>query len=327
VNAIPGNRVENLLAQVLCDGVAHLIRRGLDRGYVAVEEDGRRLRGKLMLSETVQRTLLPRGRVACQADDLSYDVAHNRVIKAAMSALMSVPTLDGGLRTRLRDHCQRMQSVADIRLSPSAFRNIQLHRNVARYAFLINICQLVARSFLPDEKTGRSRFHPFTANEQQMGLLFEEFVRNFLRREQDVFHVAGAKVPWNVEPLGSSDPGWLPEMRVDVMLTNPARRVAIEAKYYATPYQSRFGNKKLISSHLYQLLTYISQLRATSGPEPMGVLLYAAVGEDQHLDYRLGQHTVLVRSLNLNLHWAEIRGKLLTLASELAERGEVRASA
>jgi 5-methylcytosine-specific restriction enzyme subunit McrC len=73
-----------------------------------------------------------------------------------------------------------------------------------------------------------------------MGLLFEAFVRNFLRREQDFFHVAAAKV--DIVPLGGSDPAWLPEMRSDVMLTSPAGRVMIETKYYGTPYQSHHAS-------------------------------------------------------------------------------------
>lgn len=71
VDAVPGNRVENFLGKVLQEGVAHLIRRGLDRGYVPIDEEGRRLREKLLLSETVARVLLPRGRIACRMDDLS----------------------------------------------------------------------------------------------------------------------------------------------------------------------------------------------------------------------------------------------------------------
>src|SRR5262249_19799330 len=71
VGGVPGGRVENLLGKVLEAGVAHLIRRGLDRGYVESEEEGRRLCGKLLLSHTLGRCLLPAGRVACAVDELS----------------------------------------------------------------------------------------------------------------------------------------------------------------------------------------------------------------------------------------------------------------
>jgi 5-methylcytosine-specific restriction enzyme subunit McrC len=318
VGAVPGNRVENLLGQVLYAGVSRLLASGLERGYLEFEEEGRRLRGKIMLSETVKRLLLPSGRVACQLDELSYDIPLNRVIKAAMSELIGVPSLDGHLRAALSSHCRRMADVADVDLSLAAFRNVQLHRNVARYAFLIEVSRLVARSLLPDKTAGRKRFHPFDTSDQEMGLLFEDFVRNFLRIEQNTFKVEARKVPWDLA-LGGSDPDWLPEMRTDVLLTSPSRRVVLEAKFYTTRYQSHYGTKKLRSGHLYQLLAYLSQLRATTGPAPIGVLLYAGSDENQRLDYRLSGHTVLIRGLDLNRHWQEIHQDLLGLTEELRE--------
>jgi hypothetical protein len=42
-------------------------------------------------------------------------------------------------------------------------------------------------------------------------------------------------------------------------------------------------SKKLISGHLYQLFTYVSNLSATSGPELLGVLLYAGAHDEQRL--------------------------------------------
>ena len=245
VDSIPGNRIENLLGKVLHDGVAHLIRGGFDRGYVSIEETSRRLRGKVLLTETLGRSLLQQGRVACQVDDLSYDVAHNRVIKAAIAAMAALPSIDRSIAAGLRDHCRRLHDVADIPLSPAAFRQVQLHRNLARYAFLINVAQLVAKSFIPDERTGVRKFHPFTANEQEMGRLFEAFVRNFLRREQEIFVVDAPRVLWDLDYGDSSDPSWLPEMRTDVMLTNESGRVVLETIRDAL--QSRYEEAETIS--------------------------------------------------------------------------------
>lgn len=317
VGAVSGNRIENLLGSVLSHAVADLIRRGLDRGYVPFEEEGRRLRGKMLLSEVVKRTLLPRGRVVCNVDELSHDVPHNRLIKATMAVLVGLPGLDQELRVTLRSLGHRMGTVADIDLSPAAFRHVQLHRNVARYAFVVNLCSLIAHSFLPDEENGGKRFQPFTASEQEMGLLFQAFVRNFLQREQDLFRVSGRSVPWDIDPANEADSAWLPQMLVDVMLTNSNRRVVIDTKYYATPYQTRFGAKSLISSHLYQILTYVSQLHSTPGPPPIGMLLYAGAGEEQRLDFRISGYRLLVRSVDLDRDWRDIHRGLIALAHEL----------
>jgi hypothetical protein len=52
--------------------------------------------------------------------------------------------------------------------------------------------------------------------------------------------------------------------------------------------------------------------------KPVGILLYAGLGTGQPLQYRLGGHTVLVRSLDLNTEWREIHGALIGIVNELA---------
>lgn len=320
VSAIPGNRVENLLAKVLCDGVSQLLRTGLDRGYFAVEQDSRVLRGKLLMSETVKRTLLPRGRVACAHDELTVDVPHNRVIKAAMGSLLRLPTVDQGLRSQLRAHCQRLAEVTDVELNRRTFRGVQLHSNVARYAFLINVCSLVERSFLPDPKGGERHFHPFTANAQEMGLLFEAFVRNFCRREVPDVEVSAPHISWDATAEREADLGWLPAMRTDVMLSTSSRRVIVETKYYATPYQQRFGTRKLLSAHLYQLLTYLTHSAASAGHPVEGLLLYASGGDRVSVDYSLGAFPVSVRTLTLAQPWQSLHDELRGVMMECAAR-------
>jgi hypothetical protein len=64
--------------------------------------------------------------------------------------------------------------------------------------------------------------------------------------------------------------------------------------------------------------TYLSQLAADGGPDSVGVLLYAGLGPGQPLRYRLGGHTLLVRSLDLNRDWRDIHTSLMTLVKGLA---------
>lgn len=318
LDAIPGNRIENLLGQVLRVEVGRLFRGGLDRGYIARQEVGRQLRGKVLLIETMQRLLLQQGRIACERDDFSRDVPHNRAIKAAMRALIAVPTLDATIRHDLMKLCFRFEDVSDVELSPLLLRQVQLHRNIARYAFLINIARLIERCLLPEPGTGARRFHPFTASDQEMGLLFQAFIFNFLRREQHQFRLAAPKIKWDVECATISEREWLPDMNTDIVLTSQSRRIVIETKYYAMPYQQFLsGSKKLISVHLYQLMSYVSHMAVTEGPKPIGVLLYAGDGPGASLRYRLNSYTILVRNIDLNRDWPEIHRSLLDLVDEL----------
>src|SRR5262245_59189081 len=74
-----------LFARVLETGMASLLRRGLDRGYVEEAEDTRSLKGKINLSETMKRNLLLRSRVHCVFDSFHHDVLHNRIVKTTLA--------------------------------------------------------------------------------------------------------------------------------------------------------------------------------------------------------------------------------------------------
>lgn len=311
--SIPGDRFENLLAKVMEVGVARLLRQGLDRGFVDVDDEGRRFRGKLLITETMSRALLPNGYVSCRTDDLTYDVPHNRVVKAAMRTLMKCKGLDRGLRHALAEHCRRMSYVEDIELSREAFRDVQLHRNAARYRLLVNVAYLVAQSFMPDEVSEGKHFRRLNESKQFMGWLFEKFVRNFLRREQSDYDVSADKVTWNQGAMTEVDRAWLPDMKTDVVLKKPSRWLVIETKYNAKPYQEYRGRKTIKSGHLYQLLTYLSHIRSPNNPSPDGMLLYARVGEDYSMNYELAGRRVMVRTLNLDQDWQGIHRDLLAL--------------
>ena len=313
VGTIHGDRFENLLGKVMQVGVGRLLRQGLDRGYVDLDEEGRRFRGKLLMTETVSRALLQNGYAACRTDDLTYDVPHNRVIKAAMRALIKHEGLDRGLGHALGEHSRRMSGVADVELTPGAFRDVQLHRNAARYALLVHVAYLVAQSFLPEEGSRGKRFCRLNESKQFMGWLFEKFVRNFLRREQSEYNVGAERVTWNQGVLTDEDRSWLPDMKTDVVLQKPSRKVVIETKYNAKPYQEYWGRKTIRSAHLYQLLTYMGHLRSPDSPNPDGMLLYARVGQDYGMNYELAGQRVMVRTLNLSQDWQDIHRDLLAL--------------
>lgn len=317
--AIPGDRVEDLLARVLVGGVARLLRRGLNREYVERAEELRTPRGRIDVSACVKRQLERHGRVPCVSDDLSHDVLHNRLVKGTLVQLADAG-VEPRLRTGLLDLARRMSGVSAMRPSTLAFRRVVLHRNTAHYRFLLHVCELAAQQFFVEPGTGRTRFHDFRTDEQAMGLLFQAFVRNFLRHEQDAFRVGAEKIAWD-SARADPDAEWLPGMNTDITLWSPARKIVIETKFYKHPLQVAWsGSAKLRSDHLYQLFAYIKNLEAKGGldRDAMGVLLYAAAGQHLDLRYRLGGHDVLVRTLDLDRPWEMIRASLLGLVADVS---------
>ena len=88
VQPTKSTKLVDLFARVLIGGVEHLLKKDIDRGYVVHREESRVLRGKLNLQTTLKRSLLRRGQVYCEYDDLSFDVLHNQIVKATLSRLV-----------------------------------------------------------------------------------------------------------------------------------------------------------------------------------------------------------------------------------------------
>lgn len=306
----------DLFARVLDGGVTHLLKRGLDRGYVTEEMDTSSLRGKLDISTTIKRQLLLRCRVHCVIDSLSYDVTHNQIIKTTIRNLVQCEDLDRDLRDRFLRLYRRLHEVSEIELSSSAFASVQLHRNNAFYGFLLQICRLIYDNLLIDEQAGESKFRDFLRNERQMAAVFEKFVRNFYRREQAEYRVKSERIDWQEVEATQFDRRFLPSMRTDISLESPHRKIVIDTKYYVSTLQSHYESETVHSGNLYQLFTYLKNLQIGEHRQVEGILLYPTVGKSLNLQYRIQGHSIRVVTVDLDADWRTIHERLLGLISK-----------
>ena len=183
---------------------------------------------------------------------------------------------------------------------------------------MIRICEIVHRGLLVDQASGAIKFQDFRGSEQAMGNLFEAFVRNFWKREQSHFKVSAPHVPWAIEGEGDSSLDWIPKMETDITLRAPGQHIVVETKCTGKPFAGKHeGHLKLRSGHLFQIQSYVLNLRA-KGADPIGVLLYAEAGREMRFDYVLQGVPLRVRSLDLNQPWSGIRADLLKMSTEIA---------
>ena len=304
--------LQNLFSKILIEGANRLIRRGLNRGYREVVEETRSPRGRLILEQIVKEQTLRRGVVVSRFDDLSYDVLHNQIIKATARLLGREETMSKELAHELHALERKLRMVSDIRLSADAFRRVQLSRNTGPYGVLMQLCEFVFRSILPDEGGEGARFADVLDDEVRMSKVFEEFLRNFLTYEQDRYRVTREEMQWAHSGTDAQALKYLPRMLTDVTLVSPERVKVFDAKFYKTPFDVRFETPKIHSSNLYQLVTYLQHAsRRYPGRKVDGALIYAAVGVPVSLRYHLLDFDVRVELIDLTVPWQEIRGALL----------------
>jgi 5-methylcytosine-specific restriction enzyme subunit McrC len=192
---------------------------------------------------------------------------------------------------------------------------VQLHGNNASYGFLLRVCALAFEALLPEPGTGRFHFRDVLADPREMGLIFQDFVRNFFRLEQHQFVVKGERVHWMVDDSVGLGHHFLPAMYTDTSLVDGERTIIVECKWTPTTLQVGRGTKKLRSDHLYQLHAYMSQhARAQLHPGTVeGLLLYPLVDDSVDVALNLKGQWIRIRTIDLGTSWSDIRTQLLEL--------------
>jgi 5-methylcytosine-specific restriction enzyme subunit McrC len=315
LGAAPSPDLPNLLARVLLWGTRAILRRGLHRSYQIDEGEIATVRGRIHVGRTLRLQARKVRRLHCEFDELSYDVAHNRIIKASLKRLARAPRLDLELAQELRALAHRFPNVTDIRLERSAFSRIQLHRNNAYYDFLLRVAELAFDCLIPDPAGNGFLFQDVLRDEKKMARVFEEFVRNFYRIEQRGFSVEPLTIQWDAVSLTFGDVGRLPIMRADVFLSSQERRIIIDTKYYASSLQTYHGSDSFHSGNLYQIFSY---LKNAAGRDPNfelaeGILLYPQVEHVLDARYWIQGHQVKVATVDLSRPWPVIADRLLKL--------------
>ena len=103
-------------------------------------------------------------------------------------------------------------------------------------------------------------------------------------------------------------------MRADLLLHSGDRRIILDTKFYEETLSARFGQQKLISSNLYQLLAYLRNRQGAfpDGPRHEGILLYPVVEYPVGVDVILEGFRIQAIGINLTSHWRQVHGDLLT---------------
>ncbi len=305
-----------LLAKVLNFHSHRLMRQGLDRGYVDVKEEGRSIRGRLLMGDMAKRqTLKLRGTAVCEFDELTPDILHNQVLLETITRLSTSTRVDQAIRHDLGLTASRFREVSRIRLTSDLFGRVQLSRNTSQYRLLMHICEMVFHELMPDTVGSSSRFKALADDQVRMSAVFEEFLRNFYRLELSGCSVSAEELSWNAEAKEAAHLAYIPKMRTDITIRSPGRIQIIDAKYYKDVFASSYyGGEKVRSEHLYQLSTYLAHA-AKKDREllPEGILVYPQGHRPVDLRYSLLGMPIRLATVNLAADWQVIHNRLIAL--------------
>lgn len=304
--------IKHLLTSILLVKLRSLIKRGFFRDYTSFQEETATLRGRVLFQESLDTFSFKRAKMHCEFEEMNYDISHNQIIKSTLYTLMQSPDLDRNLKDEILQVFHHFAGVRIIQLHYSLFAKVTLHRNNLYYRFVLDICRFLYESLLLHEKSGDEKFADFERDPGAMAKLFENFVRNFFKHETRQYRVYRENIYWEAE---GDDLFYLPMMQTDISLENSDRKIIIDTKYYQESLRQYRGSEKLISGNLYQLFSYLSNVKMDRGKQLLGILLYPKVGRELNLSYKLKGYPVQFCTVDLNSDWRSIHERLVKIVS------------
>ncbi len=330
-------RLPHLLATELARTTEQLLRRGLLHQYVAQPaEDLSRLRGKLLIAQTLRTHALTRGRAWCAPDDFVPDTLSNRLIRSTVHYLLhsdALAVLDAPATATLRHRLAALYP----RLPPGPllpvttagarlFSTIRPTRATAPYRLPLRLCRLI---WLLSQAGAESPTDPdpwlraLLLDDRRMAKLFEKFVRNFCAHHYaTAYRTSATTMRWWFAPdAADAHTAHVPQMQTDVLVRHRATqvpRLLIECKYYpkALTDAAHGHKKKLHTAHLYQLNAYYRHLDPPpSSTAPFDALLLYPLAHSGALAqaYALPNatnHYFRIATLNLNQAWGAVEAEL-----------------
>lgn len=310
-----------LMAAILAKGITAQLKRGLGREYLPKNEELSSLRGRIDISESIQRLTMLNKKLVCEYDEFSVNSTMNRIIKSTVEMLIRSDIS----KARKKELKKLMVYFADVEPLDlySVNWNIRFDRNNQYYRMLISICYMVVKGLLHTNSDGSTKLLDFL-DEQRMCRLYEKFILEYYRREFPQITANASQIDWQV------DDGYdemLPGMQTDIMLSHNERVLIIDAKYYSHTTQVQYGTPTIHSHNLYQIFTYVKNKEAELHNVPhkvSGMLLYAKTDESVIPDnrYRMSGNEIVVRTLDLDCDFNEIAAQLNRIVAEYFELAE-----
>ncbi|HZK08262.1 MAG TPA: hypothetical protein VFC92_08685 [Bacteroidales bacterium] len=307
-----------LLARMLIESSEGIFKRGLARDYVLKVESICGAKGRLDPGKTYRTLAWDHAKTVCAYDEFEADIPINQGIKATIFRLLrsSGYKLEKKTRNNLKKIYQRFGEITLIETGADRLlHSVNLQRHQLHYFFPVEVCKFILNNTTLNENEGKYEFLDFERDHQRMATLFEKFIFNYYKRHLKNWRVKREVINWNVDEGGIGSI-FLPEMRTDITLESPERKMVIDAKFYQEPMKSRFPGsvKKFASANLYQLNTYIMHLagnpRHKCNATAEGMLLYPVLQAIERLDVNFSGHRIRIESIDLNQNWRELGARL-----------------
>ncbi|MCD8310296.1 MAG: 5-methylcytosine-specific restriction endonuclease system specificity protein McrC [Prevotellaceae bacterium] len=309
------DHIHDLFAEILYKGISSQLKRGLHREYVAHAESLPTLKGRLEMRGTIGNVMSCRRELNCLYDEFSENNPLNRILKATLYLLLRNPDVTHARRAKLRYLLPFFKEVDETDIHHIRWDSLVYHRNNQTYPMLMNVCRFIIESMLLTTEGGAYRMATF--RDERMSRLFEHFVLAYYRTHHKALSARADEIAWNIDQDAPAKIAFLPKMQSDIVLHGKHRALVIDTKYYGKSMQQYYDKPTIHSHNLYQIFTYVKNMDAENSGKVSGMLLYAKTDEEitPDLDATIGQNRFMVKTLDLNTDFNDIKKQLDAIAA------------
>ncbi|WP_338472821.1 hypothetical protein R4Z10_08885 [Niallia sp. XMNu-256] len=293
--------------------VVKLNRRGFVKDYVASTESTSRLGGRVMMSESMPYILARQPVVVCEKDQYTANILLNQIMKSTLQGICKNRYVKEETRIRSFTYLDYLAEVDTPPLTAESFSSVYFTRHNVHYRRMIHLARLLYDLTLLSHKQGNWSLFSAVLNESSLNSIFEKFLLNFYRFEQQEYRVYSEVIQWKLD----GDRTLLPSMKTDISLLhkNGKQKIIIDAKFYKNVFQEHFGKSSFHSHNMYQLFTYL--MHQSKELNLRGILIYPFNGVEVNETYQWEERmTMEVITLNLGDSWRKIYKRLITLLVE-----------
>lgn len=304
------------LVEALVLGFAYQLRRALARGilqgYREVEESAQTVRGRWRIGEQIRTRYGIAPPVEVAYDDFTEDIEANRLLRAAMHRVLSLPMRDDHLRWGLRSIDSALSSVSVVSYDARRVPVIRYDRRSERYRPAVELARLILQSTSYDTSHGDVAASAFLID---MNRVFEDFVVLALR---DALPPSAGRLVQGNRLRGL----YLDEKQRINLQPDLSLWIDGECRFVGDVKYKRLRLTAYPNADLYQLLAYATAVRLDSG-----LLIYAA-GEEEPATHRVSYTGKILETLALNLDCPpkELLEQVKKLAARINVLAEGRAA-
>jgi 5-methylcytosine-specific restriction enzyme subunit McrC len=271
-----------ILIRIFCDKLTEIVRRGMPRQYNGQEDDLPALRGTLDVPRQFTRHAVDPGRLACRFDELSADIALNRIMKAALAHLSRLSRSFSNLQ-RLRELAFVYADISTVPLPALRWGEVVIDRTNRGWRDLVGMARMFLRNQFQTTSAGAEQG---TALLFEMNTLFEEYIGRLVARAMVGTEYRVSLQGGREYCLTHQDSGKLAfQTKPDILIYRGSQVVqVIDTKWKRI--SSRIDDPKqgVSQSDIYQMMAYAHLYKA-----PRLTLLYPHHGELLGVDGIQGQ--------------------------------------